>query len=98
MSDHWAGKMEVRDVQERWIDRREEYDELERKAWEEEAKMATATKSSAAVERAADKAAATGGVSTGDAEEDEMLAEQKKWQEKQQREGSGSGTKVERKG
>jgi hypothetical protein len=98
MSDHWAGKMEVRDVQERWIDRREEYDELERKEWEEEAKIATATKSSAAVERTAEKATASGGVSTGDDEEDEMLAEQREWQEKQQREGGGSGTKVERKG
>jgi len=98
MSDHWAGKMEVRDVQERWIDRREEYDELERKAWEEEAKLATETPSSARVERAAEKATATGGVSTGDAEEEEMLAEQKKWQEQQQREGGGAGTKVERKG
>jgi hypothetical protein len=97
MSDHWAGKMEVRDVQERWIDRREEYDELEKKAWEEEAKMATETPSSAVVERAAEKATATGSVSTGDAEEDEMLAEQRKWQEKQ-RAGGVSGTKVERKG
>jgi hypothetical protein len=97
MSDHWAGKMEVRDVQERWIDRREEYDELEKKAWQEEAKMATETPSSAAVERAAEKATASGGVSTGDAEEDEMLAEQRKWQEKQKA-GGVSGTKVERKG
>ncbi|KAK5239025.1 hypothetical protein LTR16_012387, partial [Cryomyces antarcticus] len=30
--------MDVKDVQERWIDRREEFDELERKEWEEEAK------------------------------------------------------------
>ena len=97
MSDHWAGKMEVRDVQERWIDRREEYDELEKKAWEEEAKLATETPSSAAVERAAEKANATGGVSTGDIEEDKMLAEQRKWQEKQQA-GGVLGTKVERKG
>jgi hypothetical protein len=97
MSDHWAGKMEVRDVQERWIDRREEYDELEKKEWEEEARMATETPSSAAVERAAEKATATGGVSSGDAEEDEMLAEQRKWQEKQQADGVSS-TKVERKG
>jgi GPN-loop GTPase len=28
--------VDVRDVQERWIDRREEYDELERREWEEE--------------------------------------------------------------
>jgi hypothetical protein len=97
MSDHWAGKMEVRDVQERWIDRREEYDELEKKAWEEEAKLATETPSSARVERAAEKATATGGVSSGDAEEDEMLAEQMKWQEEQQKKGGVPGTKVERK-
>ncbi|TKA69256.1 hypothetical protein B0A49_03080 [Cryomyces minteri] len=30
--------MDVKDVQERWIDRKEEFDELERKEWEEEAK------------------------------------------------------------
>ena len=42
MSDHWAGKLDVRDIQERWIDRKEEYDEAERKAWEDEAKEATA--------------------------------------------------------
>jgi hypothetical protein len=97
MSDHWAGKMEVRDVQERWIDRREEYDELEKKGWEEEARMATETPNSAAVERAAEKATATGGVSSGDPEEDEMLTEQRKWQEKRQADGISS-TKVERKG
>ncbi|GAB7343308.1 hypothetical protein MBLNU457_1358t1 [Dothideomycetes sp. NU457] len=44
MQEGWGGKMDVRDVQERWIDRREEFDELERKAWEEEAREATATK------------------------------------------------------
>jgi hypothetical protein len=32
------GQMDVRDVQERWIDSREEYDELERRQWEEEQK------------------------------------------------------------
>lgn len=35
-----ATTMDARDVQERWIDRREEYDELERKQWEEEGKAA----------------------------------------------------------
>ncbi|EMC91976.1 hypothetical protein BAUCODRAFT_312741 [Baudoinia panamericana UAMH 10762] len=29
MSEQWAGKMDVRDVQERWIERREEFDEVE---------------------------------------------------------------------
>lgn len=33
------GKMDVRDVQERWLDAKEEWDEKERKEWEEEAKM-----------------------------------------------------------
>jgi GPN-loop GTPase len=32
----WPGRMDVRDVQERWIDRREEFDELERKKEQEE--------------------------------------------------------------
>ncbi|KAJ9613008.1 hypothetical protein H2200_002949 [Cladophialophora chaetospira] len=31
-------RMDVRDVQERWVDRREEFDEIERKEWEEEQK------------------------------------------------------------
>lgn len=30
------GTMEVRDIEERWIDRREEFDELERQVWEAE--------------------------------------------------------------
>ena len=33
------GKMDIRDVQDRWIDNKEEWDEKERKEWEEEAKM-----------------------------------------------------------
>jgi len=31
--------MDVKDVQERWIDLKEEYDEIERKEWEEQAKI-----------------------------------------------------------
>lgn len=42
MSDQWIGKMDIRDVQERWLDRKDEMDELERKTWEEEARMAGA--------------------------------------------------------
>lgn len=34
-----TGTMEVRDIEERWIDRREEYDELEKKMWEAEGKV-----------------------------------------------------------
>jgi GPN-loop GTPase len=32
------GQMDVRDVQERWIDNKEEWDEIERRQWEEEQK------------------------------------------------------------
>lgn len=35
-----ATTMDARDVQERWIDRKEEFDDLERQAWEEEGKLA----------------------------------------------------------
>lgn len=31
--------MDIKDVQERWLDRKEEYDEMERKEWAEQAKM-----------------------------------------------------------
>lgn len=34
-----SSMMEVQDIQERWVDRKAEYDELERKEWEEQAKM-----------------------------------------------------------
>ena len=40
MQEGWGGKMDVRDVQERWIDRRDEFDEMERKQLEEEARVA----------------------------------------------------------
>lgn len=49
MRDDWTGKMDVRDVQERWIDRKDELDEMERKQWAEEAMQ---EKASAAVRRA----------------------------------------------
>lgn len=34
-----SSMMDVGDIQERWIDRKAEYDELDRKEWEEQAKM-----------------------------------------------------------
>ena len=36
MQESWGGKIDVRDVQERWIDRRDEFDEMERQQAEEE--------------------------------------------------------------
>ncbi|KZF19371.1 hypothetical protein L228DRAFT_254373 [Xylona heveae TC161] len=52
--------MDIRDVQERWIDRREEFDELERRQWEEEAKARDE-----AIRAAAGDAAAGTGTGTG---------------------------------
>lgn len=103
MSDHWAGKMEVRDVQERWIERKEEFDEAERKEWEEEARMAGATPSATAVRTAAEKATKDGGGGVGhaagvDEDDDELLAEQRRWEAQVRQAGGGGGTKVERKG
>jgi GPN-loop GTPase len=37
------GKMDVRDVQERWLDKKDEWDEIEEHNWQEEAKMREAT-------------------------------------------------------
>lgn len=78
MSDHWAGKLDVRDIQERWIDRKEEYDEAERKAWEEEAREATAN--------AKDRAITSDDVVTtndtpADMDLDDEVVQQRQWQE-----------------
>jgi len=40
MQEGWGGKIDVRDVQERWIDRREEFDEMEQQQAKEEARQA----------------------------------------------------------
>lgn len=87
------GQMEVRDVQERWIERKDEYDEIERKQWEEEARQAGALdgKTPAASVRRAEPSDVVGG------DEDELLVEQRKWMEEQARKGQGGGTKTVRK-
>ncbi|KAK4617639.1 GPN-loop GTPase 2 [Fulvia fulva] len=89
------GKMEVRDVQERWIDRKNEYDEEERKRWEEEARSAGALPE----EPAATLKRQGNGEDVEMDDEDEMLAEQRKWEEEQKRKGEAAtgGTKVLRK-
>jgi GPN-loop GTPase len=91
MSEQWAGRMDVRDVQERWIDRKEEFDENERKAWEEEARLAGALP----------QEGATVGIvedDDGDArmEDDELTAAQASWEAEKFKSGGG-GTKVVRK-
>ena len=91
MSEQWAGRMEVRDVQERWIERKEEFDELERKAWEDEARFAGAlpeTSAATAVRKDGDEGERM--------EDDELMAEQAKW-EAEKAKGAGGGTKVTRK-
>ena len=92
MSEQWAGRMDVRDVQERWVDRKEEFDELERKAWEEEARLAGALPESGA-------ATAVRKDADGDAkmDDDELLAEQERWAAERAKDVDG-GTKVVRKG
>lgn len=98
MSENWTGKMDVRDVQERWIDRKEEFDEVERRAWEEEARMAGALpeQSAARVKRVDDGDA----MDTGDEGEDEVLAQQRQWEETRRKNGDNVdvGTRVVRKG
>jgi len=110
MQEGWGGKMEVRDVQERWIDRREEFDELERKQWEEEAKEATATQ----VRRVPgdENGQQNGGVERGTAtmkpsdtndmdDDDDLEAMQEQYlreQKESQERGEGSRVNIIRKG
>jgi hypothetical protein len=58
------GSMSIQDIQERWIDRKEEYDEIERRNLEEEAKA---------------RAAPSLTDDTGDEEEDDELEELKRY-------------------
>ncbi|CAK1358434.1 GPN-loop GTPase 2 [Cercospora beticola] len=86
------GQMDVRDVQERWIDRKEEYDEAEKKMWEEEARLAGALPEAPAAK--VQRKEAAGETDDG---EDELLEEQRRWQEQQAKgAGSAGGTKVKR--
>ncbi|KXS98210.1 hypothetical protein AC578_261 [Pseudocercospora eumusae] len=87
------GKMEVRDVQERWIERKEEYDELERKRWEEEARLAGALPEQPAAELRRTGAAQD----TEMEDDDDLLAEQRRWQESRTRRADSQATKVVRK-
>jgi hypothetical protein len=102
MSENY-GKLDVRDIQERWIERKDEFDELERKDWEEEARLAGALpeKSAAGVTRRNDPAPdATMKDADDDAhdddEDDELLAAQREWEAKKVS-GDEQSTKVVRK-
>ncbi|KAF2208901.1 hypothetical protein CERZMDRAFT_48172 [Cercospora zeae-maydis SCOH1-5] len=87
------GQMDVRDVQERWIDRKEEFDEAEKKMWEEEARLAGALP-----EQPAAKVQRKEGGTEGDDAEDELLQEQRRWREQQTKDGGVGGTTVKRMG
>lgn len=99
MSDHWAGKMEVRDVQERWIERKDEFDQMEREEWKEEARLAGALPEQAAakvVPTPADQQMSNDGNVEA---EDDLIAEQLKWKDQAAKGGGGGGgPKVVRKG
>ncbi|KAI6802940.1 putative ATP binding protein [Hortaea werneckii] len=105
MSENWTGKMDVRDVQERWVgERREEWDELERKGWEEEARLAGALpgqSSAEAVRKHARERGAEWVDDEGEEEEDEALRAQREWEDRRRRDpggDGGGGTKAVRKG
>lgn len=100
MSEQWQGKMDVRDVQERWIDRREELDEVERRVWEEEARLAGALPEEGAAVAARRHAEKKGTQFVEEEGEDETLAQQREWEAERLKGGGpkGGGTKVVRKG
>lgn len=92
MGEGWTGKMEVRDVQERWIERKEELDEAERRGWEEEARRAGSLPQNGAAQ-----VVRSNGTNGGkeDGEEDDMLEEQRRWESEKVRDRAG--TRVVRK-
>jgi GPN-loop GTPase len=84
MSEQWAGKLEVKDIQERWIDRKEEFDLVERKAWEEEARLAGALPEPSATTVRKEDAA-----NQDEEMEDALLREQQEWEEQSSRQAGG---------
>ncbi|TKA58637.1 hypothetical protein B0A55_11631 [Friedmanniomyces simplex] len=97
MSEQWGGKMDVRDVQERWIDRKEAIDETERKQWEEEARLAGALPEQSAAKVVRRHAEERGAEFVEG--EDDLVEEQRRWEEeraKKKGEGGGRETKVVR--
>ncbi len=97
MSEQWVGKMDVRDVQERWIDRKEELDEEERRMWEAEAREAGALPEQTAAAVVRKDVEKRGAEYVED--EEGLEAEQKKWEEGRKTAGDGGGgVKVVHKG
>ncbi|KAK0274405.1 hypothetical protein LTR35_011559 [Friedmanniomyces endolithicus] len=99
MSEQWGGKMDVMDVQERWIDRKEEGDEVERKQWEEEARLAGALPEQSAAKVVRKHAGERGAEFVEDG--DDLVEEQRRWEELRAKGGGedeSDGPKVVRKG
>lgn len=101
MREGWGGKIDVRDVQERWIDRRDELDELERKQWEEEAKAERAKKGETEVRRTEAASGAEGAApparQDGDEDLEALQEEFLKQRDKQDQAGEEAGARVVRK-
>ncbi|KAK5135315.1 hypothetical protein LTR08_005419 [Meristemomyces frigidus] len=103
MSESWVGRMEVRDVQERWIERKRSFDEVERGLWEKEARDAGALGEGGGAAGVVRKGGEASGAEGGEGGEEgglDLEAEQRKWEEERSKAGGGSGggAKVVRKG
>lgn len=88
--------MEVRDVQERWVERKEEFDEVERRGWEEEARREGRLPEEGGV-KVVRRDARERGEHGEPGGEDELVAAQRRWEEERAK-GGGGGTRVVRKG
>ncbi|KAF2771398.1 hypothetical protein EJ03DRAFT_381279 [Teratosphaeria nubilosa] len=100
MSDQWTGKLDVRDIQERWIDRKDEFDAEEKKVWEAEARLAGALDAQSGVDVVRKHADGRGAAVVKGGEADELEVAQAKWEEemrKRQGQGGESSVKVVRK-
>ncbi|KAL9079190.1 MAG: hypothetical protein Q9157_001899 [Trypethelium eluteriae] len=78
MKEGGGAEMDVRDVQERWLDRREEFDELEEKEWEEEGRWRKGQDHSGKNGRDDDTMESSRGRSHENKDEDEGLMEMAK--------------------
>lgn len=101
MQEGWGGKIDVRDVQERWIDRREEFDDIERKMWEEEARRdgpppATEVTRTGEPERGEEESG-VGGEKGGELEDDEDLEAMQEAFLRDKEKNESSGVRVVRK-
>lgn len=102
MQEGWGGKIDVRDVQERWIDRRDEFDEMERQQQEEEAKEVAKASAGPGPEvrrvKPEDDSTAKAGPPAADLEDDEDLEAMQRAFLQDKEKQKDSGIRVVRKG